>query len=219
MANKILKSLALAAGAGAALGFSAGLGRHKNSVLKEEVSPVSVQPTDVELRIERHSTEIARLRVEVDESGRRASTELARFERRLTSSRAELPAAIEAVVTPRVDELRTRLHADMREATASGLARIDQAIDEKVSSRIAALETTLADQSSAIGVLNRRAIETDSNLQKLISSVERLCDRAGARPAPEPAAEPSFLDLPFQSQFEAALEREPAEPPRIFAVY
>jgi uncharacterized coiled-coil protein SlyX len=215
MANKILKGLALAAGAGAALGFSAGLGRQRKNISSAETPPAP--PHDLELRFERQAREIATLRAQAEESGRRASTEFTAFERRLASAREELPAAIDAVVTPRVDELRARLQSEMREAAANGLARIDQAIDEKLASRIAALETTLADQSNAIGSLNRRALETDANLQKLILSVERLCDRAGARPAAEPVAEPSFLDLPFQTQYEAALEREPATPPRMFA--
>jgi uncharacterized coiled-coil protein SlyX len=171
----------------------------------------------IEMRLRNQAKEIATLRAEVDESGRRASAEVVDLERRIANARAELPAAIEAAIAPRVAELRTRLQSEMREAAADGLARIDSAIDEKLASRIAALETTLADQSTAIGALNRRAIDTDTNLQKLIASVERLCDRAAARPAPEPVAEPSFLELPFQTQYEAALEREPAEPPRMFA--
>jgi uncharacterized coiled-coil protein SlyX len=115
--------------------------------------------------------------------------------------------------------MRARLQSEMREATANGMARIDQAIDEKLAGRITALETTLADQSATIGSLNQRAIETDTNLQKLILAVERLCDRAGVRPAPvpEPSAEPSFIDLPFQAQLKVALEREPAPAPRMFA--
>ena len=216
MANRILKGLALAAGTGVALGFSASLGRRRNN--EKPAAPVDADTVDeIEMRFESQAKEIATLRAEVDESARRAATEVAALERRFADARTELPAAIEATINPRVAELRTRLQTEMREAAASGMARIDQAIDEKLASRITVLETTLADQSTAIGSLNRRAIETDTNLQKLIASVERLCDRAGARPAPEPAAEPSFLELPFQAQYEAAMEREPATPTRMFA--
>jgi uncharacterized coiled-coil protein SlyX len=215
MANKTLKSLAIAAGTGVALGFGATLGRQRKNVIREERPPA--QPTDLELRLERQAKEIATLRAHVDESGRRASTELTAFQHRLASARAELPAAIEAFITPRVDELRARLHEELREAADNGLARIDRAIGERIAGRIDAIENTLAEQSTAIGLLNRRAIETDTNLQKLISSVERLCDQASARPAQEPVAEPSFLDLPFQAQYEAALKREPVGPPRIFS--
>jgi uncharacterized coiled-coil protein SlyX len=219
MANRILKGLALAAGTGVALGFGASLGRRRNA--ETPLAPTVDADTidEIEMRLQSQAKEIAMLRAEVDESGRRASTEVAALERRFANARAELPAAIEATVNPRVAELRTRLQSEMREAAASGMARIDQAIDEKLASRIAALETTLADQSAAIGSLNRRAIETDTNLQKLILSVERLCDRAGARltPEPKPAGEASFFDLPFKAQYEAVLEREPAPSPRMFA--
>jgi uncharacterized coiled-coil protein SlyX len=220
MANKILKSLALAAGTGVALGFSASMGRRRNieTPLAQPGDANGIDAIDaIEMRLQKQAMEIATLRAEVDASGRRASAEVVDLERRIANTRAELPAAIEATIAPRVAELRTRLQSEMREAAADGLARIDLATDEKVASRIAALETTLADQSTAIGALNRRAIETDTNLQKLIASVERLCDRAGARPAPEAAAEPSFFELPFETQYKAALERDPVEPPRMFA--
>jgi len=213
MANRILKSLAIAAGAGVALGFSAGLGRQRKK--PADVAPQT--PSDAEMRLDDQQRELAALRAEVDASGRRAAGEFASFERRLATTRAELPAAVEAAVSQRVEDLRTRLHAEMEEKTRSGLAQIDQAIDEKLAGRIAALETTLADQSAAIGSLNRRAMETDASLQKLISSVERLCDRAGAPPVSQPVAEPSFFDLPFQAQYDEALRREPDVTPRLFA--
>jgi uncharacterized coiled-coil protein SlyX len=219
MANRILKGLALAAGTGVALGFSASMGRRRNTETPLAASADADAIDGIEMRLQNQAKEIAMLRAEADESGRRASTEIAALERRFASTRAELPAAIEATLNPRVTEMRARLQSEMREATASGMARIDRAIDEKLEGRITALETTLADQSASVGSLNRRAIETDTNLQKLILAVERLCDRAGARPAPETAAaaEPSLLDLPFQAQYKAALEREPATTPRMFA--
>ena len=190
MANKILKGLALAAGTGVALGFSASLGRQRNT----ETPPLD----DLKLGLKRQAKEIAAL------------------EQRFAKVSEDLPAAVEAAIAPRVDEVRTRLRAEMREAAAAGLAQIGQAIDVRLAGRMAALETTLGVQSSAIGALNQRALETDASMQKLISAVELLCDRAGARPAPELVAEPSFLDLPFQRQYEAALQREPATPPRMF---
>jgi uncharacterized coiled-coil protein SlyX len=219
MANRILKGLALAAGTGVALGFSASMGRRRNIETPLAASADADAIDEMERRLQSQAKEIALLRAEVDESGRRASTEVAALERRFASARAELPAAIEATLNPRVTEMRARLQSEMRETTANGMAQIDRAIDEKLEGRIAALERTLADQSVSIGSLNRRAIESDTNLQKLILAVERLCDRAGARPAPEPepAAEPSLLDLPFQAQYKAALEREPATTPRMFA--
>ena len=187
MANKILKGLALAAGTGVALGFSASLGQQRKSNAD----------TDLE---------------EIKRQLQRQAKEIAAIERQLANASAELPAAIEAAVTPRVEELRGRLRMEMREAAANGVAQIDRASDDRLASRIATLEQTLSDQSGAIGSLSERALETDANLQKLISSVERLCDRTDARPA----AEPSFLDLPFQTQYEAALQSESTTPPRMF---
>jgi uncharacterized coiled-coil protein SlyX len=216
MANKFLKGLAIAAGTGVVLGFGASLGRQRKNAPRARTAG---RPTDLELRVDRQAKEIAALRAQADESGRRASIELTAFERRLAAARAELPAAVEAAVTRRVEELRTRLHSEIKDAGEDGLARIDQVIDEKLASRVTAIETALTHQSGAIGALNRRAIETDTNLQKLILSVERLCDSAGALPAADPraAGEPSFLDLPFEAQYDAALQREASAPVRMFA--
>jgi uncharacterized coiled-coil protein SlyX len=220
MANRIIKGFALAAGAGALLGFSASLGRQRNHV--ESVDAPPEPRSDTELRMEGQSEAIAALRAEVDANSRRASAAFAGFEQRLAAARDELPATIDAVVARHVNELRARLHSEVSEATSASLARIDQAridqaIDEKLANRVTALETSLADQSAAIGSLNRRALETDANLQRLISSVERLCDRAGANLAPpEPLANPSFLDLPFQTEYDAALKREPDPTLRMF---
>jgi uncharacterized coiled-coil protein SlyX len=213
MANRILQSLALAAGAGVALGFSAGLGRQRK-VVTANTAPL---PSDAETRIAAQAKEISALRAEVEASGQRSAAGLAGFERRLATTRAELPAAIESAVTRRVGELRTHLQDELRQTTEAGLARIDQAIDEKLSGRINALESAVADQSAAIGSMNRRAIETDTNLQRLISSVERLCDRAAPRSVPAPPVEPSFLELPLQAAYKPALEKGPVSPPQMFA--
>ena len=214
MANKIPKSLAVAAGMGVALGFSASLSRRRKSEAPSEPSDHGLDE-----HLQHQAQEIKALRAEVDDSARRASAEFAAVERHFADARAELPAAIEAVVIRRVEDLRTRLHSEMRDGTDESLARMDRAIEEKLASRIETIETTLGDQSGAIGSLNRRALETDANLQKLIASVELLCDRVGARPASTLAVEPSFLELPFQAEYKAALQNEPTSPIRFVPAF
>jgi hypothetical protein len=77
-----------------------------------------------------------------------------------------------------------------------------RAIDDKVSLRISKVEQTLIEQSVIITTLSQRAVDSEINLQRLISAVEKLFERA------DPASVrkgPSLFDLPFQPQ--------PANPP------
>jgi hypothetical protein len=58
----------------------------------------------------------------------------------------------------------------------------------------------MIDQSAAVASLSQRAIELEIILQRLISGVEKLCDRTSASldGIAHPAAkEPSFIDAPF----------------------
>jgi hypothetical protein len=86
------------------------------------------------------------------------------------------------------------------------LTRFERAIDSKVSLRVSTLEKALIDQSAIITTLSERAIESDANFQRLISAVERLCERTD--PAPHSHERP-VLDLPFERQLSEAFQRQP----------
>ena len=83
--------------------------------------------------------------------------------------------------------------------------RIEAQIEARVSERIGVLEKTLAEQSSSIGALRDRAVETDANLQRLIVAIEKLCERS----APAPQAEQSSAAVPFETRRADAPQREP----------
>jgi uncharacterized coiled-coil protein SlyX len=51
-----------------------------------------------------------------------------------------------------------------------------------VSRRLSTLETTLVGQSATVKTLSQRLIESEENMQRLVSAVERLCERRDARP-------------------------------------
>ena len=69
------------------------------------------------------------------------------------------------------------------------------------------LRKTLSGQSEMIESLSQRAIESDANMQKLISAVERLCERT------EKAPESSF-----ETHLSGAMKRSDSaySPPTIF---
>jgi uncharacterized coiled-coil protein SlyX len=148
---------------------------------------------------------------------------LDRIEARMSAMEASSQESIlGTAIGPSIDELRTRLHAETRESLDAALTTFEETIDNLVSLRISTLEKTLIDQSTIITTLSRRAIESDANLQRLISAVERLCDRTDSRVAPAAAAPNTapnappvpFFKLPFEKQLSEAIQRQPESPPR-----
>jgi len=82
----------------------------------------------------------------------------------------------------RLDRIEARLravealpgHAEIQEI----LTRFESVIDNKVSLRISRVETALIEQSVVITTLSQRAVDSEINLQRLISAVEKLFERA-----------------------------------------
>lgn len=169
---------------------------------------------DLERRIEENSRDLVLLREEVTAAERRAMESVASVQREVEKTRAEIPAIVEQTVAPRIDDLRSRFAAEIDESQQRMLAVFERAIDEKISSRIGAIERTLAEQAGSIEALNTRAAETDNNLQRLVSAIEKLCERAQLIPAPqEQHFTPSgYAPRPFESQLHDAIRRNP-EPP------
>jgi hypothetical protein len=107
---------------------------------------------------------------------------LDRIETRLSVVEASpsLESVVGAAINRSVADLRDRLHAEIREA----LVRFEGAIDNKVSLRISKVEAALIEQSVVITTLSQRAVDSEINLQRLITAVEKLFERAdsGFRP-------------------------------------
>lgn len=112
------------------------------------------------------------------------------------SGRERLETLVERTLAPRVEELRLRLHADMVESMETRLTTFEQSIDSKVSTRVAALEKALIDQSAIITALSHRAVEAEENFQRLIAAVERLCAQRERV-------------TPFEEQLGEAFDRQP----------
>lgn len=68
-------------------------------------------------------------------------------------------------------------------------------IDTKVSLHISKVEKTLIEQSVVITTLSQRAVDSEVNLQRLISAVEKLFERADPPKAnpPDPVFRPRIV--------------------------
>jgi uncharacterized coiled-coil protein SlyX len=182
---------------------------------------LSTAIADLERRVEENTRELVLLRDHVGNAERRAAESVASIQQSVTQTRQEIPAMVEQHVAARVEELRERFAAEIEQSERRTLEMFEQAIDEKISSRIASIERALGEQAGSIEALSARTVETDNNLQRLVSAIEKLCERAQLiAPAPEQYAQaPSFqrgrqyeTRLPFESQMQDAMRREPVVP-------
>jgi uncharacterized coiled-coil protein SlyX len=222
MASKILKGFAIAAGVGLAVGLGSGKRRREENSMRthlpddgpsldpvlerldrveSRLSAVETQPSavaEMDLRIQQQARDIETLQLQVTEHRQKIAGEVATIEKRFADITKGIPAVLESIIVPRVDDLRAHLRSELQQSVNVTLTRFERAIDDKISERISSLEKTMLDQSGIVTALGRRAVEADMNLQRLISAVERLCERTDQTP---PARqEPSFLDLPFQPE-------------------
>lgn len=148
---------------------------------------------DLERRIDENSREVALLRGEIVAAERRMAESAA-------AVRAEIPAIVEQQVSVRIDALEARFTEEIAQSQKQAIETFERSIDEKISSRIGAIEKTLAGQSESIDALREHTAETDRNLQRLVVAIEKLCERAQLIPA-----EPSS----FETHMNDAMQREP----------
>jgi chromosome segregation ATPase len=198
---KILKGIAIAAGAGLAAGVCASVSlrrttrapRRAAGLTPDEIlrlEPVLDRLDRIETRME---SELGVLRAAVSETEQRAAAAVGHVEERLAHASGEIPL----LIASRVSELETKVEAKNRDS----LAVIEKNVQDRVSERISSLERLLLEQSASIDALRTRVQETDTNIERLVAAIEKLCERT----------------QPFQYQLQQAIERPaPAEfQPRI----
>lgn len=162
----------------------------------------SVSLSGPDPRLEQQTKDIETLQAQMSETRQRIAADAALVERRLAEVAGEDPAIIQSMLDTtlslRVEDLRVRLQAEMLESVESTLTRFERTIDDKVSSRISTIEKTLTDQSAMIAALSRREIESDAHLQRLISAVDRLCERSDSLSVVQMPPKELYSDLSFE---------------------
>jgi hypothetical protein len=184
-----------------------------NTVLFSETNDYAVLLADLDRRVEENTRDLALLRKSITEAEHRLSESVQSVERKVTQTREEMPAFVERHVAARISDLQSRLEREIEQAQQRTLETFERAIDEKIASRIGSMEKALADQAGSIAALGVRTAETDNNLQRLVTAIERLCERAQLIPfAPEQRPAQYDSRLPFESQLNDAMGREPVVP-------
>jgi hypothetical protein len=155
---------------------------------------------------------VAELGVRIERQAKMIET----LKAQLNGTRQSLESTLDATIGPRIDDLRSRLRAEVLEAVNSALATFERMIDAKVSLRVSTIEKALIEQSSSIRDLSQRTLATEANLQRLISAVERLCAQKDGQPkdrhpmaTPEqPLDRPLIAPMPAESGFRTRIVRE-----------
>jgi hypothetical protein len=212
----LLKSFAIAAGAGLGVCAGAVLFASESRSPRRKAQPRELGESEL-LKLDPILDRLERLEAWVDaaasaptlpsriaELEERAGAALNQVRSNLEGLKQELPALVEATVTARVADLEVRLRTDARESWDRAVTAIEHTIEQKVSDRIGSLEKVLVEQSSAIASLRARSAETDLNLQRLIVSIDRLCEVAPILSAQPRQPEP----LPGGPQLVKESERE-----------
>ena len=117
--------------------------------------------------------------------------------------RRELPSMVEAAVKARIASL-----------TSSLAGVTENFVDLKIAERVAPLEQALLEQQASISSLRARSEDTDVNLQRLIVSIDRLCELNPVAPRSQAAAAPSAPPLPDFARAMPPKEAEQPEPRR-----
>ena len=230
MFGKIFKGIAVAVGVGFAVGMMAGK-RSRGNFSIRKTSPENFSPSEpvldrlehiesriaagearpfqfesiaeLDSRVERQSKELESLRARIDEHRQEVTGDLGSVEKRLAEVASGVPALIESIISPRSGDFELRLRAETQQTVRTALTTFERTLEDRVSDRISVIEKAMLDQSSAVASLSQRAIELEIILQRLISGVEKLCDRTSASldGIPHPTAkEPSFIDSPLPAR-------------------
>jgi hypothetical protein len=201
----ILKTFAIAAGAGVAFGIcTTAVGTNRPARRREHADVVDIEPLLDRLENLERRFESSKPAVPVTELASRIDAQEAEIER------------LRVLVDARATEIEQRLGAEIEERNKAALDSIEKTVELKVSERIAAIERTLMEQSASIESLRDRAIDTDANLKRLIGAIERLCERtqpiAAPAPPPVPQPVPGPTVVPFESHLAEARAKQEEKP-------
>jgi len=148
---------------------------------------------DAELRLREQELSLHRLQSTVNELEKRAGDTLEMVRSSVETLRSEVPGLVESTVAARIADLEIRLQADARNQWNQTLETFETRLEQRISERISAIERALESQSASIAIMRARSEESDANLQRLIASIERLCQ---VIPPPQPVNKPQPLPVP-----------------------
>jgi len=174
-----------------------------------EAGPIAKRLDRIEARmsaIEQETGEIEALHAQVAEHRKKVAVQVTAIEKRFEMLAREIPAVLESIVGPRVEDLRAHLRTDIQQSISATLAKFERTVNTRLAERITTVEKAVREQSVTVNALSRRAVESDANVQRLVAAVERLC--TGGVFDPSELREPSFVE----AQANPVRKRKPDAP-------
>jgi hypothetical protein len=206
MANRLLRTIAVSIGAGLAAGFGGTKASRQPRPPAPTLNPILTRLENIESRVARveiapsalaepvpdqiealgtlvstQSEDIASLRQELRRIENRNAEQVEAFGQKVALLEQQVPAHIDATVSARMMELEQKLRGEFQDIHHRTVDAFAETIERRVVGRIAAMETSLIEQSQSITALHEKSLQTDDNLQRLLDAVEKLCARAEAQ--------------------------------------
>ncbi len=221
MANKILRTIAVATATGAAFGLgsifalanrprTAPAGPDNRAAeRKEELERLLARLAVLEQKAESAPVEIS---TAVDTVALRVDL----AEKAAVEREAELRALVESGVEGKMEAFRENLREELAARQDEAMAAFATSMDAKVSGRINEVEQTLAEQLVTLESVATSNAETGRNVERLVNTMERLMARIQNQPQAQvpaqeaPVEDSGKLNLPFRSK--VILEPESAKP-------
>jgi prefoldin subunit 5 len=193
MFRQLLKGVAVVVGAGVAASVIVSrsldkLPSRKQNTLEDDAAfqPLLNRLDRIETRITQvehaHARDIDLIRERTVAASQSMNNGVTAIGDRLEEVTESLPALLESIVVARAEDLRLKLRAEVQQSVNGSLASFERVIDEKVSSRISLLESTMLDHSEAMAQISQRMLEFDVKLQRLMSEIERVSSSDSAKP-------------------------------------
>jgi len=146
------------------------LGKMESQISRMEMAP----PEPAEVRSAPESPEIKALREELARAEQRGSKQLALFTEALTRLRNQIPELVEDAIATRFADIEDRFFSQIRQIHQHSADSFMQSTHARVGTKVAAVEATMAEQSIAMAHLKESSLETDRNLQRMLTGLDRL---------------------------------------------
>lgn len=149
------------------------LGKMENQISRMETRPEpAVQAPQP--RSAPDSPDIRALREELSQAEQRGTVQLTLFTEALSRLRTQIPELVEDAIASRFIEVEERFYTQIREIHQRATDTFIQSTQARVGTRMASLESTLAEQTQAMSDLRENHEKSDRNIEKLLSGLDRL---------------------------------------------
>jgi uncharacterized coiled-coil protein SlyX len=150
------------------------LGKMESQISRMETRPEPAAPRAAETRSAPDSPELRAFREELAQADQRGNAQLALFTEALTRLRVQIPELVEDAISSRFIEVEERFYTQIREIHQRSTDTFVHSTQARAGTRIASLESTLAEQKQAMSEMRENYEKSDRNIDRMLSGLDRL---------------------------------------------